>query len=86
LSLAQQLEGSKVRSEVGAKNEYPSIRSYIWSASGGSTYGPTPSHKKYLVSANKMYNELSTKLKNIQDALVPLADQLKEIGAPQIKN
>ena len=34
--------------EVGEKNEYPTIRDYMWPASANSTYGPTQSHLKYL--------------------------------------
>ena len=86
LDLAQKFGGSKVRSEVGAKKEYPTIRSYIWSAGGGATYGATAAHKKYLAYANKMYIDLETQLKTIQGNLTPLTKQLQEIGAPKIKD
>jgi photosystem II stability/assembly factor-like uncharacterized protein len=86
LDLEQQLNGSKARSEVGAKKEFPTIWDYIWSASAETTYGPTASHKKYLGYANKMYTDLYAKLKTIKDGLTPLSEQLKQIGAPMIKN
>ena len=48
LTLEQKINGSKARSEVGEKDEYPTIWNYLWSASGSSnsTYGPTSTHKK----------------------------------------
>ena len=46
--LELKLMGSEIREEVGEKNEYPSIWTYIWGASSnGSTYGATTSQLKY---------------------------------------
>ncbi|CAL2083148.1 VPS10 domain-containing protein [Tenacibaculum sp. 190524A05c] len=85
LDLEQQFGGSKVRSEVGEKNEYPTIWDYMWPASARSSYGPTKAHLKYMSNAQKLYNKMSTDLKLIKSALTPLESQLERIGAPKVK-
>ena len=87
LDLQEKLGGSKVRKEIGEENEYPSMWSYLWSASSGSnsTYGPTKTHKKSLESANKIFFELKNNFKNIEKDIKPLEEQLNKIGAPKIK-
>ncbi|MCH2032346.1 MAG: glycosyl hydrolase [Tenacibaculum sp.] len=86
LKLEQQFSGSKPRREVGEKNEYPSIRDYMWAASASTTYGPTKAHLKYLSNANKLYNSMLTDLNLIKNSIAPAKAQLKQIGAPNIKN
>lgn len=86
LDLEQKVGGSKSRSEVGEKNEYPTIWDYIWPASsGGSTYGPTASQIKYLSNANALYNDMLKQLNSIKDAMTPLEGRLEKIGAPKLK-
>ncbi|MEO1436110.1 MAG: glycosyl hydrolase, partial [Bacteroidota bacterium] len=86
LALEQRFGGSKARREVGEKNEYPSVRDYMWAASGSSTYGPTKAHLKYLSYANQLFKELSNTHQQIAEAVAPLAEKLEQIGAPKMKN
>ena len=88
LDLEQKISGSKSRSEIGEKNEYPSIWTYIWAASGSSnsTYGPTKSHRKSLIIANTIFKELKEKLNKIENEADPLEIKLEKIKAPLIKN
>ena len=87
LDLQKDLGGSQVRKEIGEENEYPSMWSYLWSASGGanSTYGPTQTHKKSLETANKIFLELKIIYVNIEMSVKPMTEQLKNVGAPKIK-
>ena len=87
LDLQKDLGGSQVRKEIGEENEYPSMWSYLWSASSGanSTYGPTQTHKKSLETANKIFLELKIIYVNIEMSVKPMTEQLKNIGAPKIK-
>ena len=83
LDLEKNFGGSQVRKEIGEENEYPTIWSYIWSASNGAytTYGPTKSHKKYLEIANKMLLDIEINYKKIENTIKPLEVQLKKINA-----
>ncbi|PQJ21740.1 glycosyl hydrolase [Tenacibaculum sp. SG-28] len=83
-TIDQQFNGSKARGEVGEKNEYPSIRDYMWAASANSTYGPTAAHLKYLENAKSLFRETSSKLKQVKNGLTPLEKQLELTGAPKI--
>ncbi|MEM6724122.1 MAG: glycosyl hydrolase [Bacteroidota bacterium] len=85
LAVEQQYGGSKARREVGEKNEYPSIRDYMWAASGSSTYGPTKAHMEYLGYANTLYTQMSKQLQQITDAIAPMEGHLEQIGAPKMK-
>ena len=87
LDLQKDLGGSQVRKEIGEENEYPSMWSYLWSASSGanSTYGPTQTHKKSLKTANKIFHKLEINYINIEMSVKPMTEQLKNIGAPKIK-
>ena len=87
LDLQKDLGGSQVRKEIGEENEYPSMWSYLWSASSGanSTYGPTQTHKKSLETANKIFLELEIIYINIEMSVKPMTEQLKNIGAPKIR-
>ncbi len=86
LDVEQQFNGSKARTEVGEKNEYPTIRDYIWSAAGmNATYGPTKAHRTYLDTAKKLFAEMTTKLQTIKTSVAPLQEKLQSIGAPNIK-
>ncbi len=86
LDIEQQFGGSKARKEVGENEEYPSMKDYLWSASGTyNTYGPTKSHLEYLGYAKKLSDEMTTELDNIQESLAALEKRLQGIGAPRIK-
>ena len=85
LSIEQKFGGSKARSQVGEKSEYPTIWNYIWAGSANTTYGPTASHLKYLDNANKLSNKISTELNQIKKLIGPLEKRLDGIGAPKIK-
>ena len=86
LDLSQQFSGSKTRSEVGAKNEFPTIGSYLWHASNDdSTYGPTKGQQQSLKHANTLLNDSKAKLKGISDKLPGVQERLDAIGAPNVK-
>ena len=87
LNLEQKINGSKVRSEIGERNEYPTIWTYLWAASGSSnsTYGPTKSHEKNLTNAKVIFNQLNIALNMIINSSESLLIKLEEIGAPSIK-
>lgn len=86
LDLEQQFRGSPARSEVGEKNEYPTVYHYLWKASNtGSTYGPTPMHLKSLEHATTLFDRITAELKGIKNAVAPLEAKLKAIGAPKIR-
>jgi len=89
LRLDQKMNGSKARSEVGEKNEYPTVWNYLSYVSLGtsySTYGPTASHKENLAIAVKMKSELETELKDLTNALSNIDARLKALGAPEWKD
>jgi photosystem II stability/assembly factor-like uncharacterized protein len=86
LALEQEFGGSKARSEVGEKNEYPTLRDYIRSASGyGTTYGPTIAQLTYFNNANKLFNIMTTKLNTLRELIAAFEKRLEKIGAPKIK-
>lgn len=86
LNLQQQLGGSSARSEVGEKNEYPTIYSYLWKAdNSSSTYGPTKTQLQLLKDASTLLEQMTTKFEGIQQALTPVEAKLKAIGAPRIR-
>ncbi len=87
LNLEQEINGSKVRSEIGEKNEYPTLWTYLWAASGSanSSYGPTKSHKKSLDIASAMLSEFESKLNSIKKSIEPNLKDLNKIGAPSVK-
>ncbi|MFK7797675.1 MAG: glycosyl hydrolase [Aureispira sp.] len=86
LDLQQQLGGSSTRSEVGEKNEYPTIYSYLWKAdNSSSTYGPTKTQLQLLNNASTLLEQMTTKFEGIQQALTPVEAKLKAIGAPRIR-
>ena len=88
LEIDQKINGSKSRSEIGEKNEYPTIWTYLWAASGSSnsTYGPTASHKESLTIANKIFKELNFELNSIKQLSVKILPKLEKIKSPNIKN
>ena len=87
LNIEQELNGSKVRSEIGEKNEYPTLWTYLWAASGSanSSYGPTKSHKKSLDIASVILSDLESKLNIIKSSINTYLKDLNKIGAPSVK-
>jgi hypothetical protein len=86
LDLQQQLGGSSARSEVGEKNEYPTIYSYMWKAdNSSSTYGPTKTQLQSLKDANTLLKQMTTKFNAIQQTLAPIEEKLKALGAPPVR-
>jgi hypothetical protein len=84
--LQQQLGGSSARSEVGEKNEYPTIYSYMWKAdNSSSTYGPTKTQLQSLKDANTLLKQMTTKFNAIQQTLAPIEEKLKALGAPPVR-
>ena len=88
LDLEIKLGGSKVRKEIGEEYEYPTMWTYLWSASGGtnSTYGPTASHKKSFENANQIFSTINSEFKNLHNQYEEVAPKLESIGAPKIKD
>ena len=86
LILEQKINGSKVKSEIGEPNEYPRIKNYLWAASGSSSYGPTETHKKSLINADKLFNEVYSEFNTINQEIKLLIIELEKIGAPQIRS
>lgn len=83
--LDQKMNGSEVRSEIGEKNEYPTIwdyLSYVSLGTGYSTSGPTSAHKENFKIAERIKDDLTGELENIETRLDNLEKQLKSIGAP----
>jgi photosystem II stability/assembly factor-like uncharacterized protein/exonuclease VII small subunit len=87
MTLLENLGGSQARKEIGEENEFPSMWSYLWSASSGanSSYGPTKTHEKSLETANKIFTDIEDDYKEIYEAIKPLDSQLEKIGAPEIR-
>ena len=87
MTLLENLGGSQARKEIGEENEFPSMWSYLWSASSGanSSYGPTKTHEKSLATANKIFTDIEDDYKEIYKAIKPLDSQLEKIGAPEIR-
>jgi photosystem II stability/assembly factor-like uncharacterized protein len=88
-AIEHQLNGSKARREVGEKDEYPTVRSYLSVASwgtSGSSYGPTPTHEKCLANAATLFQEINKIFEQIRKNELPkLEEQLKALGAPMIE-
>jgi len=89
IALDFQLNGSKARREVGEKDEYPTVSYYLFVAStgtGGSSYGPTPTHEKCLSNAEILFAQISTTLEKIRKVNLPQLElQLRAIGAPLLE-
>jgi photosystem II stability/assembly factor-like uncharacterized protein len=88
LVLDQKMNGSKIRSEIGEKNEYPTIWDYLSYVNLGtsySTYGPTISHKENFKIAERIKDELISELNEINTQLENKEVELKNLGAPNWK-
>ena len=87
IDLEQKIGGSKVRKEIGEDYEYPTMWTYLWSASGGtnSSYGPTSSHTKSLTSANQIFINITSEFEELNNRYSTIPSRLKLIGAPKIE-
>ena len=87
LDIEQKMNGSKSRSEIGEKNEFPTIWNYLWAAYGSSrsTYGPTQTHKESLQNASTIHDELKSEVDIIIKLLDPIENDLKRIKAPKVR-
>ena len=88
IDLEQKIGGSKVRKEIGEDYEYPTMWTYLWSASGGtnSSYGPTNSHTKSLASANQIFINITSEFEELNNRYLTIPSKLKLIGAPKIED
>ena len=84
--LEEKFNGSKSKKEVGEQNQYPTIWSFLWSASGSSssTYGPTNSQLKSLQNTKTLYREFKNQLFNIDSKISSENENLKKIDAPSV--
>ena len=84
--LNENFNGSKSKKEVGEQNEYPTIWSFLWSASGSSssTYGPTDTQLKSLQNAKTLYQDFKTQLWKIESQIKSENKNLNNINAPNI--
>ena len=84
--LKEKFNGSKSKKEVGEQNEYPTIWSFLWSASGSSssTYGPTNSQLKSFQNTKTLYQDFKNQLFNIDSKINSENENLKKIDAPLI--
>lgn len=86
IDLETKFFGSPSRVEAGEKNETQTVYDYLGAAQTGtsfSTYGPTPSHRKYLANAQKMMSDFITISDEIKFKQIPtLETKLKSFGAP----
>ncbi len=84
--LNEKFNGSKSKKEVGEQNEYPTIWSFLWSASGSSssTYGPTYAQLKSMQNTKTLYNDFKTQLLKIESQIKSENKSLKNINAPNI--
>tara|TARA_Y100001978_G_C23698597_1_gene439256 strand:+ start:350 stop:3616 length:3267 start_codon:yes stop_codon:yes gene_type:complete len=84
--LNEKFNGSKSKKEIGEQNEYPTIWSFLWSASGSSssTYGPTDTQLKSLQNTKILYQQYKNQLLKIDSKIISVNKNLKKINAPTI--
>jgi photosystem II stability/assembly factor-like uncharacterized protein len=88
LQLDLKCNGSSARREVGEKNEFPTMWSFLSAANMGtaySTYGPTPSHRKNLANGLRLLEEHKQELQELTRRLEEVKQQLQQLGAPSIR-
>jgi hypothetical protein len=88
MKLEEELSGSKVKAQVGEKNN-PTIQDRFSAATIGtfrSTYGPTPVHKRSMEIANEQFNALAAKAEKMMNETIPsLEKELQKAGAPWVE-
>ncbi len=85
-AINETVEGNAAREEVGERNP-PNVSTHIGVASRGlsTTYGPTALHKKSMMIAQKMMEEVAPQIDAIYTKTLPeIAEKLKAAGAPYI--
>ncbi len=83
-SLDEKLNGNLAKLEIGEKTD-PTIQSrlYVAMSGTGTTYGPTPMHKRSLAIAKSEYETFRAQLADIHDRRIPETEKLMtEAGAP----
>ncbi|MGD8356504.1 MAG: hypothetical protein PVG42_00460 [Lysobacterales bacterium] len=85
LSLQQRLEGNPIRDDYGDPGPMP-VQARLRAAVMGtfrSTYGPTPTHERSLQIAESQFENIKTRLRQIDGTELPaLRDQLDAAGVP----
>ena len=84
--LNKKFNGSKSKKEIGEQNEYPTIWSFLWSASGSSasTYGPTPSQLKSLENTKILRQDFNSQLLKINSKINNVNNDLEKNHATLI--
>ena len=78
--LNEKFNGSKSKKEIGEQNEYPTIWSFLWSASGSSasTYGPTISQLKSLENTKILRQDFNSQLLKINSKINKVTNDLEK--------
>lgn len=87
MDLDEQMNGNRSKGEIGERSN-PTVRSRMFVAFRAmfSTYGPTKMQKESLEIGKKELSELTAKLVNISDNVIPaLEKELEAAGAPWIE-
>jgi len=86
--LDSQLNGNPAKNQIGENND-PTIGSRLFMlslATGRSTYGPTPAHKRQFEITSTEFKELGDKLDSILSEQIPTLEKaLQDAGAPWVK-
>jgi hypothetical protein len=88
LDLDKALTGNKTKGEIGEGSiPTPNDGSFIGRVSlRSSTYGPTPTHRAAVDRAVKQLDQITDKLKNINEKIIPsIGNDLRSAGAPWIE-
>ena len=85
LAFDEQLDGNPSKQQIGEK-EKPTIfsrQNLAWGATAGSTYGPTPLHRRNLEIAATEFQALKRELKAIVNTKLPQLERaVNDAGAP----
>jgi photosystem II stability/assembly factor-like uncharacterized protein len=86
LDLEEQLNGNQSKEQPGEKS-HPTVGNRLFAVSrgvGGSTYGPTATHRQMLDIAQKEMSDLEGKLNDILQKMETLEKDMKAAGAPGV--
>lgn len=87
MMLDEKLNGNSAKLEIGEKND-PTVlsRMQVALSGAGTTYGPTPMHRRNLEIAKSEYEVLRAELADIHDRRIPETEKrMTEAGAPWIE-
>ena len=78
--LNEKFNGSKSKKKIGEQNDYPTIWSFLWSASGSSasTYGPTISQLKSLENTKILRQDFNSQLLKINSKINKVTNDLEK--------